>query len=369
MSLPVAIGVTGSLLFLLPIYLASQTVPMLAELTNVDGHAGKASGKVLFFSTMGSVAGGIITPVWLFPTLGVARSTLIVCGSLAIAAAVMALGHFLMLKMAGVGAAGLIIVVSAYAFAPSPSAVYAFDSAYQSVRIVEEKGEDGRTERVLLMGGSRASGIYAGSGETSFAYVLAAEQALAEVGPETVLVIGAAGFTFPRDVANVASVKRIDAVDVDPVVKYIAEQKFLQRALPAKVRFLPLSARYAVRRLRKDGNRYGFTLVDAYFGKGIPDELVTVEFFRDIREVSGHTAVNVVMDRDMDSDFAKNLLASFREAFGGVWVKDVKPGDEYLTNVLVTDWAVAGSEKWGGNGVVYRDDKNSAGRDHVELMW
>src|SRR5439155_13827409 len=80
LSLPLAIGLTAGLLFLLPVYLASQTVPMLAELTNVDGKAGKASGKVLFYSTVGSVAGGIVTPVWLFPSIGVAHSTWVVCG-------------------------------------------------------------------------------------------------------------------------------------------------------------------------------------------------------------------------------------------------------------------------------------------------
>ena len=84
----------------------------------------------------------------------------------------------------------------------------------------------------------------------------------------------------------------------------------------AKVRFLPLSARYAVRKLRKDGARYGFTFVDAYFGRGIPDELVTVEFFKDLRPLSEHTAMNVIMDRDMESDFAMNLLDLVS---GGVW--------------------------------------------------
>src|ERR1700730_4837951 len=74
-TLPMATGVTATILFLLPIYLASQTVPMLAELINIDGKAGKASGRVLFFSPMGSVAGGIATPVWLFPSIGVARTT------------------------------------------------------------------------------------------------------------------------------------------------------------------------------------------------------------------------------------------------------------------------------------------------------
>src|SRR5258708_15473043 len=78
LALPMAIGVTATLLFLVPIYLASQTVPMLAELTNTEGKAGKSSGKVLFFSTMGSVAGGVVTPVWLFPTIGVERSTYVV---------------------------------------------------------------------------------------------------------------------------------------------------------------------------------------------------------------------------------------------------------------------------------------------------
>jgi spermidine synthase len=186
-----------------------------------------------------------------------------------------------------------------------------------------------------------------------------------------VLVIGAAGFTFPRDVATFSGVWRVDAVDVDPVVKDIAEQNFLRQRLPSKVRFLPLSARYAVRKLRKDGGYYGFAFVDAYFGKGIPDELVTVEFFKDLRLVSEHTAANVQMDPAMDSAFAKNVLATFREAFGAVWVKDVrsKREDSDLINILVTSWPASGSIAWNGSGNVYRDDRNNADRDHVDLVW
>src|SRR4029077_20541955 len=115
LSLPIAIGVTATLLFLIPIYLASQTVPMLAELTNIDGKAGKASGKVLFYSTLGSVAGGIVTPVWLFPTIGVVRSTYVVWGPRAAVAAVMAIGQFRAMKVAGVGAAALLMTMSAHA--------------------------------------------------------------------------------------------------------------------------------------------------------------------------------------------------------------------------------------------------------------
>jgi spermidine synthase len=371
LSLPVAIGVTATLLFLIPIYLASQTVPMLAELTNIEGKAGKASGKVLFYSTLGSVAGGIVTPVWLFPYIGVARSTYVVCGLLAGIGCAMAVGQFRLVKTLGIGAAALAAMISAHALADPGESVFSFDSAYQSIRIVEEKTEDGRIERTLMMGGGRASGIYADNGETSFEYVRAAERALAETTPETVLVIGAAGFTFPRDAANFPGVRRVDAVDVDPVVRDIAERSFLQQRLPRKVRFLALSARYAVRKLRKDGEHYGFAFVDAYFGKGIPDELVTAEFFKDLRLVSERTAANVQMDRAMNSAFARNVLASFREAFGAVWVKDVrlKSEDTDLTNILVTSWPVDGSAAWNGSGDVYRDDRNKADRDHVDLVW
>ncbi len=368
-ALPLAIGATAMLLLLAPVYLASQTVPMLAELINTEGHAGKASGRVLFFSTLGSVAGGVVTPVWLFPWFGVTWSSHLVCGLLATVAFAIAVRQVPAFKTAGLGAAALMLVVGARLLVTPPNTLYAFDSAYQSIRVVEERATNQRLQRILLMSGSRSSGVYADDTETSFEYVLAAEKALGAVRPESVLVIGAAGFTFPRDAARLSGVRQVDAVDVDPVVLPVAERQFLKEPLPAKVRFLPLSARYAVRKLRKDGAHYGFIFVDAYFGRGIPDELVTVEFFKDLRPLSEHTGMNVIMDRDMESDFAVNLLSSFREAFGSVWVKDVKPGEGDLTNVLVTSWAADGSDPWTGTGTAYHDDKSSADRDHVRMVW
>src|ERR1044072_9282068 len=88
-----SIGLLATVLFVLPVHLASQPVPMLAELTNTEAKAGKASGKVLFFSTIGSVAGGILTPIFLFPYFGVRASTYVICGLLVAAAGLMAVGR------------------------------------------------------------------------------------------------------------------------------------------------------------------------------------------------------------------------------------------------------------------------------------
>jgi hypothetical protein len=370
-SLPLAIGLTAILLFLAPIYFASQTVPMLAELTSgEDGKAGRASGKVLFFSTLGSVAGGVLTPVYLFPVLGVARSSYLVCAVLALAGCMMLIDRQQLVQAAAIGSAAVIAAVFVHAMTSPAGDLFSFDSAYQSIRIVDEKTADNRTERVMRVGGGRASGIYADTGETSFAYTLKAERMLRETGAKRVLVIGAAGFTFPRDAAKLPAVEQVDAVDVDPSVREIAEKHFLREPLPPAVRFLPWSARFAVRRLARTGRRYGFTFVDAYFGKGIPDELVTTEFFRDVRAISDQTVVNAVMDRALESAFARNLLASFREAFGGAWLIDAKPNEDTgMTNMLVLSWPARGSKPWDGEGQPYHDDRNKADRDRVAMVW
>ena len=370
LNLAFGIGVAATLLFVLPVYLASQTVPMLAELVGTDGKAGKASGRVLFFSTLGSVAGGVITPVVLFPSFGVRISTYIICVMLAVASLVMAAGHIRPSRIAPAAAAVLAAVSLGRFLSPSTADRYAFDSANQSIRITEEKAPNGRVERVMHLNGGRASGIYVDNGESSFSYIREADLALQRVRSPQVLVIGAAGFTFPRDAAALPYVTRIDAVDVDPVVLPVAERHFLFARLSSKIRFFPSSARYALRRFQREARRYGFALLDAYSGKGIPDELLTVEFFSGVRSVSDHVAANVIMDRDVTSAFAQNLLASFKSVFAEVWIKDVSPGgDSDTTNFLVTNWEIPGAKAWNGKGVIYTDDRNTADRDHVDMIW
>ena len=369
LGLALAIGVAATALFALPVYLVAQTVPLLAELTNTEGKAGKASGKVLFYSTLGSVAGGIVTPILLFPHLGVRGSSFVVCGLLFGAAALMAASFASRWKIAIAGAVLLAAVYWIGAAARPANEQFSFDSAHQNIRIVLEQGDGGRPERVMYLNGGRASGIFVDTGQSSFEYVREADGLLAAGGSPDVLAIGAAGFTFPRDAAAMPFVRRVDAVDVDPAVRAIAEREFLRVVLPAKIRFFPLSARDALRRFSRERARYGFALLDAYSGMGVPDELLTVDFLGDVRAVADHVAANLILDRETQSGFASNVLASFRKVFGHVWIKDVKPGDADRTNFLVINWESPGFTEWTGTGRIYTDDRNTADRDHVAMVW
>lgn len=65
-----------SLLFILPVFLASQTIPLLSELIH---HEKKSIilGKLLFFSTIGSFLGSVITSLVFFAYIGVEKSIII----------------------------------------------------------------------------------------------------------------------------------------------------------------------------------------------------------------------------------------------------------------------------------------------------
>jgi len=370
LSLAPAIGAAATLLFAVPVYMVAQSVPLLAELTNDEGKAGKASGRVLFYSTLGSVAGGIVTPVFLFPKFGVRASGYAICGLLFAAAALWTASHRRRWMIVAAGAAALAVVSRAGLGSPVPANQrFRFDSPHQTIRIVEERRASGRMERAMYLNGGRASAIFADTGETSVGYVLEADRLLAAAPCALVLAVGAAGFTFPRDVSALPEVERVDAVDVDPDVLDIAERHFLPQPLPAKVRFVPVSARYALRRAHAQGVHYGFTLLDAYTGKAIPAELLSREFLTDVRAVSGRTAANVILDRAAETDFARNVLATFRQVFGRVWIKDVDQGDADPTNYLITDWPIPGSAEWTGAGAIYLDDRNTADRDHTRMIW
>jgi hypothetical protein len=102
---------------------------------------------------------------------------------------------------------------------------------------------------------------------------------------------------------------------------------------------------------------------------GVPNELLTADFFRDVHAVAERATVNLILDRAAESEFASNVLASFRKVFGRVWLKDVKPGDADMTNFLVTNWEIPGSAEWTGTGRIYTDDRNTADRDHLDMIW
>jgi spermidine synthase len=130
---------------------------------------------------------------------------------------------------------------------------------------------------------------------------------------------------YPYEISQFSFVEHIDAVDIDPKVKEVAEQYLLQEKLSPKVQFIPESARYAVRRLAQEGKQYDLIIVDAFLGRSVPAELVTQEFMQDLLLLSSNKQIlwNMILDNDFHSRFSQRFLKTAETVFGTVLTYDV----------------------------------------------
>lgn len=364
--------ITAGALFFIPVFIASQTIPLLTELLD-DVSKGKAAGKMLFASTIGSFLGSVLTSIVLFQTLGVTLTAIIISCLLfaSVSCLIWEKSHF----------RAYLIICIAICFGAIlwlwrslkyERLLYNFDSAYQQIQIAETWIGD-YVIRMFLTNKAYASSIFAQTLESPFQYIREAIGLALDIQPEHVLVIGTAWFTFPYEVAiKIASVQNIDAVDVDPQVKMIAEKYFLQTKLPENIVFYPQSARYFVNQARKQWLFYDLIFIDAFNGKTLPDELTTQEFFTDIQQLTsneGVVVINFILDRSLESDLAQNVLTTVSTVFGGIWIKQTTKNDEYnIENFIITTKKLANDYipfQW--NGVVYTDDKRSTELDTMKM--
>lgn len=150
------------------------------------------------------------------------------------------------------------------------TSLVSYDSPYQHIEVREETNGL-KTFRTMLLNGGYASSIDVESGQSRFGYIRQAIEATdmwtllsSTMKPKTVLVIGAAGFTYPQEIAKRGYIGQVDALDVDPAVKEITEKYFHQHSLDSKIRFIPQSARGFLREAIDENVSYDYVLVDAY---------------------------------------------------------------------------------------------------------
>jgi hypothetical protein len=351
----------GSLPYLLPVFLASQTIPLVTQLNTTDGtRAGLGAGKMLFFSTLGSVAGGALTPIILFQQIGVGASAVLVVGILLLCAFICAVNAFTF-------QAAVVLALVCTLLLPVTEGMATIDTAYQTIQIY--RGDQLRGEgfdrsvnaRYFVANGAAQSGVNS-DGESAYEYAQQLVRIILEQKPRgDVLIVGAAGFTIPMDLA--AHGVRSTAVDIDPQVRAVAERWLWSRSLSPLIRFQAQSARLALR----NATPHEIVVLDAFSGRTMPAELLTFEALRDARGAATTVIANMVLDRALTSRLARNALTTFRAATGALYVHVGRTGGQ-KANVLVSNTPLPGFASRAVQGSVYRDDRHTIESDKIALL-
>ncbi len=303
-----------------PLTLLSALNPLLIAMETArpdapgDGRGDSGAGTVFFISTLGSVLGVLIAAFVMIPNL--ANSDNLLASSI---------GLSLVSMLSTVASAGLMrpvkrqllaVAVVALALNAAHFVVRATDepdrfssvkhehlmwktivskpSAFGNLKVIDlYPGRSTLPARRLLMNdGLVQNGLVMPDGDAAFLVAYALEHLAMGLMPEaeSALVLGIGAGIVPGRLAK----RGLDvvAVDINPQIVEVARQYFGFDAGSAEI--VIEDVRTHVNRCR---DRYGVVVIDLISGDGVPEHLVTREFFEDISRCArsdGAVAMNML---------------------------------------------------------------------------
>lgn len=319
-----------SVLLFVPLVAASAMNPLLVALllARGGGLAGDAgAGKVFFISTLGSVAGVLVTAFGLIPHVSNFSATLAVALALALLSLATAarppaplvsrrrLG--LAAGAAALSAALFLWLADAYIGRMWPASYNGrawqlearFGSLFGTVKVLRsETGNGGAFVRIYFQDGLIQNTV--GSDGRSLSFYTYALEALAHAyrpGMRSALVLGLGAGIVPMRLAGQGVA--VEAVEVDPASLAAATRYFGFDATRVRVHLAD-----ARTHLKQCGRGYDVIVVDLFHGDGTPEYLVTREFFSDLKRCLGAGGVavfNTFADLEHPIAYA-HLLATLR---------------------------------------------------------
>ena len=290
-----------------PVYLLGQTIPLACNFFSRERLA-QITGRILFFSTLGSFLGAVFSTLVLMAHLGVNNTAII---------------NFIILG-------SLITLLSKRKISERIAFVWAciligalINSNYmmRSMKIVENNqystisAYEHNNMRYLNINGNSSS-RYSDNDEkfeyASFMEFIAIDEAWREERPLDILVLGAGGFTLGAE----DEFNHYEYVDIDPSLKEIAEEHLLKEELKPNKTFHPIPARAFLTGADK---KYDVIILDVFSAAlSIPEHLVTQEFFQQVRDTlkpNGKMLANFATAANFESAFSRNLDNTLRSVF------------------------------------------------------
>lgn len=302
------IVIYSGIFLVVPVYLLAQTIPLVSCYFGKE-RVSKATGRILFYSTLGSFLGAVFSTLVLMSTIGVHNTASLNFIILALLAFMISRKKLSQPVIVCAGVAAIALFINA-------------DRTLAHMNIVENNQynlitvhEDEWGFRNMIMNHGSAS-RYRDDGQ-KHAYIMMAERVVLQNVPEDktpldILILGAGAFTFGSE----NDVHNFTFVDIDSSLKEIAEKLVLQKELgPNKV----FNAEPARAFLKRNEKKYDVIYVDAYrTPHAIPEHLLTKEFFEQVRQdlkQDGLMLLNAIDNPYLKDAYTKNLDNTIRHVF------------------------------------------------------
>ncbi len=315
-------------LFSVPVTLLGCVSPFAIRLAIVDTEqAGKVSGRIYAISTLGSIVGTFLPVLVLIPSIGTARTFLV------LSLALMAVG------LTGLGLVNrrsllihlwmpVVLVVLSWLTIASPiktsaGQIYETESAYNYIQVIEQNG----VRYLLLNEGQGIHSVYSPGQLATYGtwdYFLAApffnQPTVDPSSVQRVGLVGLAAGTVAKQYTQVFGPIPIDGWEIDPEVIAVGREFFDMNE--ENLEAIAADGRWG---LEHSPHRYSVLAIDAYRPPYIPWHLTTREFFESVHNhllPDGVVVINVGRTPG-DRRLIEALVGTMATVFPSIHVVDV----------------------------------------------
>ncbi|NKB46389.1 MAG: hypothetical protein GKR77_01200 [Legionellales bacterium] len=310
------------------VYILGQTVPITTNLFKQHATVGQISGRVLFWSTLGSFTGAVLTSLVLLTWVGVAWS-IVINFSILVVLILLLLPSWRRQwwRIALLGWGGIIIY---YVNVDINRQLFVHENHYANYQIANDfEIEAGQIGTALVINQSLSS--FRGEDGQPAPYVQLIRKFLLDdlqLTGKQILVIGAGGFSFTEqgDSGN-----EWTYIDIDPAIEAITRDHFNPQL---QAQFIAADARQY---LRDTTQLYDVIISDAYSNQiMIPDYLLTRNYFIDLRNRLTDTGIavfNFILNPLYLDRYSQRVDRTVRSVFAHCVVTPLHYQAKY-TNVL-----------------------------------
>lgn len=310
-SIVLSTSLYTSLFIVYPVYLLGQTIPLITNYL-AKKNLSSATGKVLFFSTIGSFIGSSASTLIFMPFLGV-NITVIVTLSLLVFCVILISRHKISYNNF------VIFTLLSLAFAINSDDTLGkmdiiLNDNHGLIKIHELN--DGDNSKVISIDHSNSS-KYTDNPSKEFPYIKWIHENLIDTlkdregCPCDILSIGAGGFTLGK----YDEINNYTYVDINHSLLEVFEKYLHKKPLEENKKFVNKAARNFVRNIDK---KYDLIILDVYSNpRTVPPQLITENFFltlKDILKDDGIIVFNSIETPDFSNRYGRKIRNSFAKA-------------------------------------------------------
>lgn len=363
----ISILFSSIILFFVPIFLASQTIPLLSEVLKWNNTWEKI-WKLLFFSTIWSFLWSILTSSLLFPILWVEKTAIfnsLILSLIIILLSIKKIKEFNFFNALWISIFIFCLFLIFSKEEKKQNIIFQKANSYHNINIYETKNK----QRIFWLNWWYSSWIKIETKQSFFGYIKEIKNEIIKNHNQNILIIWAAWFTLPHELSKVNNIKKIDVVDVDKDLKEISEKYFLKEKLSEKIIFFSNPSRYFINKSINENKKYDSIVVDVYVWKSLPSQTLTYEFFKDLNQLWNSIYLNIITDKNLDSNFSKKLFKTINTAFWSLYYKNASSWQNSKSNFVISNKYISWYNKYlnNENVEIYTDNKNTIEVDLFNL--